>query len=179
MEGGFTLQPTSKTKWVAIFFVILAPLIFSIGLYYNWPMRLRIGATLFPVLGAIAYGLIHFFAQHFGLYASFNPRRDEVVIRFRKLLGENKSQQISISSIASISLAFTQTVSTQFTEKRKNGPGFIDKSDSWDSYKLALIIQNGPNITLIESGAKRKLEQIGSTIAKALHKPFEMIDKDK
>jgi hypothetical protein len=64
-------------------------------------------------------------------------------------------------------------------EKRQNGSGFIDKGTSWDSYKLALNTQDGANITLIESGAKRSLEQMGYAIAKTLHKPFEMTDKDK
>jgi len=178
-EGGMTLQPTRKTKWVAIFFVILAPLIFFVGSYFNWPMRLRIGVTLFPVLAAMAYGLIHFFARRYGLYVFFNPHRNEVVLRFRKLLGEEKTLQISISDIVAVSLSFTRTVSTQLMEKRQNGPGFIDKGASWDSYKLALNTQDGANITLIESGAKRSLEQMGYAIAKALHKPFEITDKNK
>ena len=176
-KGYLVLSPSRKNKWISLILVILVPLVFGVGRHYNWPMRLCVGVTLLPALGAIAFGLTHFFLQRFGLHALFDPHAHKVVIRVREFPGRVNTREISVSSITTVLLLFTGTVSTHFVEKRQSGPGYVDRGESWDSYKLALTLVDKSTVKLIECGDRRSLEEFGSDIAKALRKPFEIIDK--
>lgn len=176
--GELILQPNSKTKWIALFFAIMAPLIFTLCWHFRLPTQLCIGLTLLAMFGAIGYGCIHFFTQRFGLYAIFKPSENEVVIRCREPFGKMEEEKISISSVDAVTLMFSRTITTRFKENRPDGRGDREWGNSWDSYILALAVKDGASTKLIECGAKKSLERMGNVISQALQKPFKITDKN-
>ena len=177
-DGSLELRPGTNARTTSIIFLALTPVVFYIGLHYKWPTGLRIGVIMFPLLGACAYGVIHYFTSKFGVRALFNAKHRQVLLTTRELFGPKAEESLPLESIRAVQLVFAREVVTSFQEKRQDGPGYREKGDSWDSYQLNLDLQDQAKRQLLESGDRKKLELIGKTLSKFLRVPLEVSEKE-